>query len=416
MTNPTPLLEPADGVPPVITTDAALTEYVEAVARADGAVAVDAERASGYRYGQRAYLVQIRRLGAGTALIDPIACPDLSGLSAALGDAEWVLHAANQDLPCLAEVGLVPRHVFDTELAGRLLGRERVGLAAIVEQELGLTLAKEHSAVDWSTRPLREDWLRYAALDVEVLVELRDALERDLVRAGKAEWAREEFEALRLAPPPAPRPEPWRRTSGSHAVRDPRQLAVMRALWVERDAVGQERDIAPGRVLPDRAIVAAATALPRTEAALAGLREFSGRGAKRRLARWWGAVADALALDASELPARRGPSRDTLPPPRAWADRNPEAAERLRAVRARVRELAAANTLPQENLLAPDTQRRLSWEPPSPATDEAVVSRLAALGARPWQIALVAAPLAAAVRDPASVPEPASEPEPAPDA
>ena len=144
------------------------------IAAGEGPVAIDAERASGYRYGQRAYLVQVRREGAGTWLIDPVGCPDLTPLDEAIGAAEWILHAATQDLACLAEVGLRPRQLFDTELAARILGLPRVGLAAVVEHYLGLSLAKEHSAVDWSTRPLPEPWLRYAALDVEVLDELRN--------------------------------------------------------------------------------------------------------------------------------------------------------------------------------------------------------------------------------------------------
>jgi ribonuclease D len=173
---PIPLLEPRDGLPPVIETDAALSEVTSRLAHGEGPVAVDAERASGYRYGQRAYLVQLRRAGAGTMLIDPIACPDLSGIDAAVGDAEAVLHAASQDLPCLAEIGFRPQKLFDTELAGRLLGYPRVALGTLVEEVLGFHLEKGHSAADWSTRPLRTELLRYAALDVEVLVELRDAL------------------------------------------------------------------------------------------------------------------------------------------------------------------------------------------------------------------------------------------------
>ena len=172
----TPLTEPADGIPDVVDTPEALARTVAAFAAGTGAVAVDAERASGYRYGQQTYLVQLRRQGAGTALVDPAALPDLSSLSDALEGVEWVLHAASQDLPGLAEQGMHASAVFDTELAARLLGMERVGLAAVVADTLGLGLAKEHSAVDWSTRPLPEDWLRYAALDVEVLVEVRDIL------------------------------------------------------------------------------------------------------------------------------------------------------------------------------------------------------------------------------------------------
>ena len=102
------------------------------------------------------------------------------------------------------ELGLYPSRLFDTELAGRLLGLPRVGLATLVETLLGYRMAKEHSAVDWSTRPLPAPWLEYAALDVEVLVELRDLLAAELVEAGKDGWAAEEFEALRGLRPDDP--------------------------------------------------------------------------------------------------------------------------------------------------------------------------------------------------------------------
>src|ERR1035438_9274380 len=256
-----PLLEPRDGLPPLGTSAGALHEAVRARGAGEGPVAVDAERASGFRYGHRAFLVQLRRRGAGTVLIDPVACPDLSGLDAALADAEAVLHAASQDLPCLAELGYRPRHLFDTELAGRLLGYPRVGLGTLVETVLGLSLEKSHSAADWSTRPLPEEWLRYAALDIEVLVELRDELARELQEQGTDEWARQEFAAILAAKPPGPRTDPWRRTSGIHRVRNRRGLAVVRELWQERDKIARRRDLSPTRVLPDAAIVAAARSL-----------------------------------------------------------------------------------------------------------------------------------------------------------
>ena len=399
-----PLVEPADGIPEVLVTLAQLQDYAAALASGTGPVAVDAERASGFRYGQRAYLVQIRRQGAGTALIDPIHLPDLSILTQALEGVEWILHAASQDLACLAEVNFVPDSLFDTELAGRILGRERVGLGAIVAAELGLSLAKEHSAADWSTRPLPQDWLRYAALDVEVLVELRDALAADLHRQGKWEWAQQEFDAVRLAPPPPPRVDPWRRTSAITTVRDPRRLAVVRELWYARDAVAQERDIAPGRVLNDRAIIAAALALPRDRAALGALPEFQGKGTRRRIAQWWEAVARAKSLPDGDLPARRIPSTESTPPARIWTEKFPEAAARLRAVRATMRRLAQEHETPQENLLSPENQRRISWESPVPKGTEAVERLLTAFGARPWQIAVSAAAIAAAIADPESVP------------
>ncbi|MFJ8544435.1 HRDC domain-containing protein [Streptomyces sp. NPDC093586] len=392
---PTPLLEPREGVPPVIADAAALAEVTAAFAAGSGPVAVDAERASGYRYGQRAYLVQLRRQGAGTALIDPVACPDLSELGAAISDAEWVLHAATQDLPCLRDIGMVPTRLFDTELAGRLAGFPRVGLGAMVENVLGFVLEKGHSAVDWSTRPLPEPWLRYAALDVELLVDLRDALEKELDRQGKLEWARQEFDAIASAPPAEPRKEPWRRTSGMHKVRRRRQLAVVRELWQARDRIAQRRDVSPGKVLGDAAIVEAALALPANVHALGALAGF-GRVNRRQLEQWQAAVDRAKDLTESQLPQPGQPVTGP-PPPRAWADKDPAAAARLSAARAGVTALAEELNMPQENLITPDTVRRVCWEPPKPADRDSVAAALTAHGARPWQVEQVTPVLVAAL-------------------
>ncbi len=393
-----PLTEPVDGVPDVIDTATALSAAVAAFEAGTGPVAVDAERASGYRYGQRTYLVQLRREGAGTALIDPVALPDLSALSRALVGVEWVLHAASQDLPGLREQGMYPSRVFDTELAARLLGMDRVGLAAVVADTLGLGLAKEHSAVDWSTRPLPREWLRYAALDVELLVPVREVLADRLAAAGKALWAAQEFEAIRTAPPPAPRAEPWRRVSGLHQIHNARQLAVVKSLWETRDNNARQRDIAPGRVLPDRAIVAAAEALPRSVPQLVAIPAFSGKGTRRRAALWQAAIDRALAAPDAELPSVRGPRTEAPPPARAWADRDPDAAARLAAARTVMTETSATWSTPVENLLQPDLLRRLCWSPPTPITRESVEQVLVGGGARPWQVELLADRLSAALR------------------
>lgn len=383
-------------MPAITETPAQLAEVCARFAAGTGPVAVDAERASGYRYGQRAYLVQLRREGAGTALIDPVPLPDLSDLRTALGDAEWVLHAANQDLPCLADVGFTPGGaLFDTELAGRLAGLERVGLASIVEHFLGWQLAKEHSAADWSTRPLPLGWLRYAALDVEVLVELRDALTAVLAEQGKLDWAREEFEAVRDAAPKPSRTDPWRRTSGMHKLRSRRQLAVLKELWTERDSVAQRRDLAPGRLLPDRALISAATELPATREALISLPVFSGPANRRNAERWLGAINRGLKMPESALPPMnlRG---DGPPPPRAWADRDPAAAARLSAAKDVIAATSEELQIPAENLMSPDTVRRLCWTPPEPITVDSVGAAALALGSRLWQVALLAEPLSAA--------------------
>ena len=383
-------------MPPLVADAAALAAAVSALGGGRGPIAVDAERASGFRYGHRAFLVQFRRQGAGTVLVDPVACPDLSALDAALADTEAVLHAASQDLPCLAELGYRPRKLFDTEVAGRLLGFPRVGLATMVESLLGLGLEKTHSAADWSTRPLPEEWLRYAALDVEVLVELRDVLEQQLIDQGKLDWAKQEFAAELTVGPPPPRTDPWRRTSGIHRVRNRRSLAIVRELWLERDAIARRRDMSPTKVLTDAAIVEAARIMPNGAEELAAIPGFTSRGSRRHMGDWARAVGRARALPDRSLPAASAPPGDGPPPAHRWHDRDPEAARRLTAARAVVAALADSHHLPTENLVPPDAVRRLSWQPPVEISSETVAADLNSYGARPWQVELAAMPIAKA--------------------
>jgi ribonuclease D len=382
-----PLLAPRDGLPPVVENSVQLVAYADALRSGTGPVAVDAERASGYRYGQRAYLVQLRRAGSGTGLVDPVPLPDLSAIQQAIADEEWVLHAANQDLPCLAEIGLAPKRIFDTELAARLAGLPRVGLAAVVESLLGFSLQKGHSAADWSTRPLPQEWLVYAALDVEVLVELRDALAGLLEEQGKSEWARQEFDAILAAGPPAPKADPWRRTSGVHGLRNRRQLGMLRALWQARDDLARRRDVAPGRVLPDAAMVSAVQADPSSESALLELPVFKGRANRKLVGTWFSALARGRALSEADLPPHSRPG-DGPPPVNRWADRDPAAATRLQKARAGLAALSEQHAVPVENLLSPDLVRRLMWSPPEPREVSSVTAALRGGGAREWQIEL----------------------------
>lgn len=364
-------------------------------------MAIDAERASGFRYGQRAFLVQLKRAGAGIWLIDPEEFEDLSIIQEALAGVEWILHASTQDLPCLSELGLWPDRLFDTELAGRLAGLPRVGLAAMLESLLGVTLAKEHSAADWSTRPLPQDWLTYAALDVELLIELREAIIGLLDEQGKMAWAEEEFEAIRTAPLPAPRQDPWRRTSGMHKLRRPQQLAVVRELWNARESLAQNRDTAPGRLIPDSAIVAAAAAQPQTVPDLLKTQGFHGRAAGREAPRWLRAIKDGqqAAREPGGLPALHLP-QDGPPPPRAWKDRDPVADRRLKTAKAWIGRRAEELSLPTENLLTPDTLRRICWRPPEPIDPDSVAGALTSLGARPWQVQITAPIITVALLDP----------------
>ncbi|PVE95587.1 HRDC domain-containing protein [Microbacterium sp. TPD7012] len=379
-----------------------------ALAAGTGPVAVDVERASGFRYSQRAYLVQVFRRDAGVFLFDPPELGDFSPLQEAIGEAEWVFHAASQDLPSLRELHLEPPSIFDTELASRLLGHDRVGLAAVVEDTLGITLKKEHSASDWSTRPLPDSWLDYAALDVLHLIDVRDALVAELAEQEKTEFAAEEFAATLTRLPKPPREDPWRRLSGLHQVRGARNLAVARSLWQARETFAQEQDVSPGRLVPDRSLVAAVMANPQSKQALAGIKEFQGRASRTQLDRWWQAIVDGRATE--ELPRERVPS-DALPPPRAWSDRNPEADARLKAARPVVEAVAEELGMPTENLLTPEFLRRVAWDAPG-ETAEDIGAALSALGARPWQIAQTAQKIATAfveaAQSPDTTPAPAS--------
>lgn len=387
-----PLLAPADGVPPVSVYADDIAAAAERLASGHGPFAVDAERASGFRYSNRAYLIQIRRAGAGTVLIDPVShgrdpIQTLQPLAEALSDDEWILHAADQDLPCLAELGMHPPALYDTELAGRLAGFERVNLAAMVQRLLGLGLAKGHGAADWSKRPLPEAWLNYAALDVEVLVELRHAIADELADQNKTDWAAQEFEYLRTNEPTPTRRDRWRRTSGIHRVRTPRGLAEVRQLWLVRDNIARRRDIAPGRILPDSAIIDAALADPKTLDELTQLPVFGGPKQRRSAKTWLDAIA--AGRDDPDPPQRNEPQ--TGPPPAVrWSKRKPEAAARLEAARSGLAELSERVNVPTENLVSPEQVRRLCWDwTPTADPAAAIEELLRAGGARQWQRELV---------------------------
>ncbi|WP_311477820.1 ribonuclease D [uncultured Gulosibacter sp.] len=371
----------------VIDTPEALDAAIARIAAGSGAIAVDTERAAGYRYSDRAYLVQLFRRGSGTLLIDPIPFGSLAQLGEVINSEPWVLHAATQDLPSLREIGLDPQEIFDTELASRLLGKARVGLGAVVEELLGIELAKAHSASDWSLRPLPDKWLVYAALDVELLLDVKDRLTIELRETGKSEWASEEFADILKRELRPKREEPWRRLSGIHTIHRPRQLAVARELWLARDAFACETDTAPSRVVPDRALIEAVKAMPRTKQQLAALPSFTGAKSRAQLDLWWEAIERGRTTDS--LPERQSRPKDAMPAPRAWAQKRPEADARLKTAKPAVAARAQQLSLPTENLLTPAILRRVAWEPAG-NSEAAIAEQLRALGARNWQCAITA--------------------------
>lgn len=381
----------------------ALNEAIKGLEKAEGPFALDAERASGFKYFQSAYLIQIHRAGSPIYLVDPQAvladhgAAAFSRLSELLATDEWVLHAASQDIPCLRELGINPVTLFDTELGSRLAGLSRVGLGAVTEHFLKIRLAKEHSAVDWSIRPLKADWLNYAALDVDVLLELRSSLLELLEEQGKLEWARQEFETVVAMAPKEPKIDKWRGMSGLHQVRDTRLLAIARDLWLAREALAEKLDVSPGRLIPDSSIVSLALNPVKTKPELASSKSFSGRASRSYLDTWWLALSNALTT--RDLPVAKLPATG-IPNHRTWPTRFPDADARLRSVRPAVAELAESLELPVENLLTPDYLRQVCFDPPEEVTGESVAEQLSQIGARKWQIEQVAEVIAKALNEP----------------
>jgi ribonuclease D len=414
-----PLLQPSAGTPEIIDTEEAFRVAINQLATGSGPFAVDAERASGFRYSARAYLIQIKRTDGGLHLIDPIPFGPghqlFSELNELLNTDEVILHASTQDLPCLRELGINPIRLFDTELAGRIAGLPRVGLGPLLESLMGALLAKEHSAADWSARPLPKEWLTYAALDVELLVELRNHMYKILEDAKKLPWALEEFASILKAPPAPPRVDPWRRTSGMHKIKRRDQLAVIRSLWIARDVIAAKNDIAAGKLLNDSAIVELAIAVPTTKKEFEKCLRPLGLRARwmENLQLWLDSIASAVALPEDQWPTMRT-NADTLPPIKLWRDKFPEKFAPLSHARAAIEIIAQENQIPVENLITPEHVRRVCWKPPVGATTTLSVSEvetaLAELGARGWQIQLVAPALAAALLEREAVPTEVAEP------
>ena len=415
----TPLLQPSAGTPEIIDTEQAFSDAIKQLTQGSGPFAVDAERASGFRYSARAYLIQIKRANGGLHLIDPIPFGPghqlFSELNQLLNTDEVILHASTQDLPCLRELGINPVKLFDTELAGRIAGLPRVGLGPLLESIMGVLLAKEHSAADWSARPLPKEWLTYAALDVELLVELRNHMYTLLDDAKKLSWALEEFASILNAPPAPPRVDPWRRTSGMHKIKRRDQLAVIKSLWIARDAVAAKNDIAAGKLLNDSAIVELAIAVPTNKKEFEKCLRPLGLRARwlENLQLWLDSIATAVALPEDQWPTMRT-NADTLPPIKLWRDKFPEKFAPLSHARAAIELIAQENQIPVENLITPEHIRRVCWKPPIGATTTLSVSEvekaLTELGARQWQIDLVAPALAAALLEREPIPTEVVEP------
>jgi ribonuclease D len=292
---------------------------------------------------------------------------------------------------------LFPTSIIDTELGSRLAGLERVGLGSICLELLDIELAKEHSAADWSLRPLSEEMLDYAALDVDVMFEVWAKLKEMLEEQGKLAWALEEFEHLvSFKPKPIPA-EPWRNLPGLSKVKDLSRVKIAASLWLVRDEIARERDVAPGRLVPDRSIAAVVEHPPKSKSELASNKAFQGRASRSLLNEWWQAISDAKDLEIELTPKEKG---NGIPSHRSWEKRFPEAHKRLEQTRPSLVALSADLKIPVENLLTPDLLRRVCFEPA-----EDIAEQLRGLGARSWQVELTADLIRAGFEKAASLPE-----------
>ena len=385
----------------LVDTPAAFRDAAGALEHGRGPFAVDTERASSFRYGDRAFLVQVHRRGAGTFLIAPEGHRDAVRASFApvLNGAEWIIHAAGEDLRSLAHLGLHPGVLFDTELASRIAGFDRPNLAAMVERFVGVELEKGHGHEDWSRTPLPASWQEYAALDVEYLNELAEALTEQLDADGKLGWAYQEFDHLIAAYSRAPRPEKtWRDIKGLSTLRDQSSLQVARELWQAREQLSKDRDISPGRLLSNRALVDIARAEPATPHDLS---RAIGRSAipPREARRWLSVVERALASEPANWPQRRVTRTDAAPSKSGWERHYPESWRMLQLCREAIADAAATMDLQPEILLSPANLREAVWNAPAhgPAWDTHQAAQvLETTGARPWQVGVAAPILSAA--------------------
>ena len=397
------LTAPEGGTPKVIENETDFSRALQELTGGTGPIAIDAERASGFKYSSRAYLIQLNRRNGGLHLLDPIALqnsPLIAKLSDLISQNESIIHASSQDLPCLREFGIHPKKLFDTELGARIAGFPKVGLAPLCENLLEISLAKEHSAVDWSIRPLRSEWLDYAALDVAVLIDLRDKVEAALRDSNKLAWAEEEFAASLEAELLKPRSEPWRRTSGMHQIRSRFELAIIRSLWQARDEIAKDIDLAPGRLLNDAVIIELARNKPKKREEFLNLPIVKMRIRNEiqisYIDRWLSVLNEAYRIPEENWPEMRARG-DSLPAPRIWREKFPIANAQLQHVRRSLAEISEKYSIPQENLLSPEILKRVIFNSGkeevmsySESQVSEIRSRLRELGARNWQVEMVA--------------------------
>jgi ribonuclease D len=362
-------------------------------------IAVDTEGASFHRFVDRIYLLQLTARVGDTdrsAIVDPLAAGTLPTLGALLEDpaVEVVFHDADYDLRLLhQDYGWRPTHLFDTRLAAQLLGIKAFGLAALLEREFGLKLDKKHQRADWSMRPLTDDMLDYAAQDTRWLLDLRDRLKAELVRLGRWEWAREEFQRLegtQWAPEDAS--TGFLRLKGARDL-NRRELALLRELVTWRDATAKELDRATFRVVGNETLLEIARRAPATRDELAAVKGMPRGMMDRAAPAILDGVKRGLAVPDAELPR--------FPRAPRW-ERDPDFDDRVARLRT-VRDAAAQRLeLDPGVLCARERLEAIARRAPHTLEELAEVKEL-----RKWQVAELGPELVKAIGEKgASTPPP----------
>jgi len=304
----------------------------------DRRIALDCEAAGFHRYSDRLCLLQLTTASE-TYVVDPLSFDPTELLKRPLEDprVEVVMHGADYDLRLLSrDLGIRVRGLFDTQVAAALLGESSLGLQALLEARLGVTLAKKYQRADWAERPLSEGMLDYAANDTRYLARLADGLVADLMSAGREPWAREECRALEEAAVQAVEEgagseDPVVRVKGARDL-SAREVTALRKALEWRDAIARSRDKAPFRIVGDQPLLEAVLARPLDVQQLGAIKGFP-RGLARAeggaLLSVFDQVAQAHDRDLRPYPRRSGggPGR---PPPEVE-----ELAERLKFARNR---------------------------------------------------------------------------------
>ncbi|EEI16740.1 HRDC domain-containing protein [Corynebacterium lipophiloflavum] len=379
----------------LVDTPAAFRRAAAQLFHGRGPCAIDTERASSFRYDDRAFLVQVNRRDAGTFLFAPEGHRDAlrEALAPVIGGTDWILHAAGEDLPSLAELGLHPGTLFDTEIAARLAGFERPNLAAMVGEFTGVTLDNGYGREDWSTIPLPLQWQAYAADDVVYLSALAEGLTEVLDAAGKLEAAEQEFEHVRTRPAPAPKT--WRDLKGISSLPTGRSLHLARALWDYRDARGRATDTSPHTLLGSKVILNIAKNPPRTPDELGRVRGFPAR--RRDAIEEWYAVIERACADAPSRWPDAPRDRDNPPSKSSWQRHHPESWQRFVSAREEVSRHADDIDVAPELLVQPALLRAVVWNGVASETG-AAARALSAAGARPWQVDAASAAIARGLR------------------